>query len=247
MSHNNEPITKNIPPTGMRESHTAHEKLVCELNDDAVRAEYAKKYDHYRPMLVPRVLGWLLVTSGTIVYGKRPSYGKFKAVEVIARIPYQSWEVAAYTLLTGFYGDEARAIKLAKTSSFSRQAQDNETMHVVVITQICKKLRCTGFFRHTLIPLLFAFFYFWTIYVLYMFSRRAALELNYLFESHAYSQYSKFLHLHETKLRNTPVTSDFLAFYGRECRSEYELFESIRNDELIHRNRSIRELESRDC
>ncbi len=239
--------THTVPPTGMRESHTAHESLVTALNDDAIRNEYAAPYDNYKPMLVPRILGWLLVTAGNTVYGHRPSYGKFKAVEVIARIPYQSWEVAAYTILTGFYGDEKRAIKLAKTSAFSRQAQDNETMHVVVITQITKRLKCTGFFRHTLIPLLFAFFYFWTIWLLYMVSRKAALELNYLFESHAYDQYSKFLHLHEARLKDTPIVSDFLTFYGRNCRSEYELFESIRNDELIHRNRSIRELELRDC
>lgn len=229
----------------MLEDQHEHEKLVAALNDPVLRSQYAAKYDRYRPMLIPRILGWLLVTSGSIVYGKKPSYGKFKAVEVIARIPYQSWEVAAYTLLTGFYGDEKRAISLAKTSAFSRQAQDNETMHVVVITQITKKLKCTGFIRHTLIPLLFAFFYFWTIYVLYMFSRRAALELNFLFESHAYDQYSKFLVSEGERLRDTPILSDFLSFYGRECRSEYEFFESVRNDELIHRNRSLHELESR--
>ena len=82
------------------------------------------------------------MTANT-VYGHRPCM-KFKAVEVIACIPYQSWEVAAYTILTGFYGDEARAIKLAKTSSFSRQAQDNETMHVVVITKLPRNLSARG-------------------------------------------------------------------------------------------------------
>ena len=229
----------------MLEDLHEHEALVKALNDSTLRSQYAAKYDRYHPMLVPRVLGWLLVTAGNIVYGRKPSYGKFKAVEVIARIPYQSWEVAAYTLLTGFYGDEMRAIKLAKTSAFSRAAQDNETMHVVVITQITKKLKCTGFFRHTLIPLLFAFFYFWTIYLLYMVSRRAALELNFLFESHAYDQYSKFLASDGERMRDTPIMSDFLSFYGRECRSEYEFFESVRNDELIHRNRSLHEFESR--
>lgn len=233
--------------TGMRESHTAHETLVRELNDDAIRREYAAPYDNYKTMLIPSILGWLLVTAGNLVYGHRPSYGKFKAVEVIARIPYQSWEVATYTLLTGFYADEERAIKYAKTSAFSRQAQDNETMHVVVLAQITKHMNDVGFFRHTLIPLLFAFFYFWTIWVLYMVSRRASLELNYLFESHAYEQYSTFLRLHEARLKETPVTSEFLTFYGRSCRNEYELFQSIRNDELIHRNRSIKEFQIRDC
>lgn len=227
------------------EQFKAHEALVKELNDPTLRAEYARAYDNYRPGIVARFLAYLLVGSGTLVYGKKPSYSKFKAIEVIARIPYQSWEVATYTLLTALYADEKRAIELTKTSTFSREAQDNETMHVVVLAQICKRLKCDGFFRHVLIPLLFALFYFWTIYILYMVSRRSALELNYLFENHAYHQYNQFLVENGELLRDTPVFSDFLVYYGRNPRSEYELFESIRNDELVHRNRSIRELQAK--
>ncbi len=240
-----ENTTPQIFSSGMHEDHMTHESLVRELQDDAVRAEYAAPYDHYRTGLIPRLLAWILVTSGNLMYGSPPSYGKFKAIEVIARIPYQSWEVATYTLLTAFYGDEQRAIALSKTSAFSRAAQDNETMHVVVITQITKRMRCTDPIRHLLIPLVFAFFYFWAICILYLVSRKATLELNYLFESHAYEQYSRFVHLHEARLKTTAVSSEFLSFYGRECRSEYELFTCIRNDELVHRNRSIKEIEFR--
>jgi len=227
------------------EQFKAHEALVKELNDPTLRAEYARAYDNYKPGIVARFFAYLLVGSGTLVYGTKPSYAKFKAIEVIARIPYQSWEVATYTLLTGLYSNEERAIELTKTSQFSREAQDNETMHVVVLAQICKRLKCNGLFRHTLIPLVFALFYFWTIYILYMLSRRSALELNYLFENHAYHQYSQFLIVNGERLRDTGVFSDFLVYYGRNPRSEYELFESIRNDELIHRNRSIRELQAK--
>ncbi|MGB4076634.1 MAG: alternative oxidase [Minisyncoccia bacterium] len=226
----------------MNDDYDAHEKLVVELNDDALRAEYAKPLDNYKPGIVPSLLGWLLVFSGNLVYGKKPSYAKFKAVEVIARIPYQSWESVSYTLLTAFYGNESYAIRLCKMAAFGRFAQDNETMHVVVISDIVRKLGKDGFFLHTLVPLLFSFFYFWTIYLVYMFSNRAALELNYLFESHAYTQYSEFLKNEGGELRKRPVESEFLEFYGRQVRSEYELFASIRNDELIHRNRSIREI-----
>jgi hypothetical protein len=226
------------------EQFHAHEALVKELNDPVLRGEYARAYDSYKPGFVANVLGYLLVGSGNLVYGKKPTYEKFKAIEVIARMPYQSWEVATYTLLTAFYSDEKRAIELTKTSRFSREAQDNETLHVVVISQIVKRLKCEGFFRHVLIPLLFSFFYFWTLYLLYMLSRKAALELNFIFEDHAYHQYQEFLVLHGERLRDTLVHSEFLAFYGRHARSEYELFESIRNDELIHRNRSIRELQA---
>lgn len=227
----------------MSEDYLEHERVATALVDPILRADYAAPFTHYRPGLIARVLGYILVTSGTLVYGKKPSYAKFKAVEIIARVPYQSWEVATYTLLTLFYTDERRAIKYAKTSAFSRMAQDNETMHVVVISQIVRKLRCTGFIRHTLIPFLFAFFYFWAVYVIYLFSRKTALELNYLFECHAYAQYQEFLEREGDRLASTPIMSEFLTFYGRSPRTEYEFFEMVRNDELIHRNRSLRELQ----
>lgn len=227
----------------MQEDHQSHEALVKELNDPKLREEYALPYDRYRAGIIPSLLAWFLVFFGNTIYGRRPSYGKFKAIEVIARLPYQSWEVATYTLLTAFYGNEKHAIRLAKTSAFSRMAQDNETMHVVVITAIAKRHNAVGWFRHMLIPLVFAFFYFWSIYILYMLSHRASLELNYLFELHAYKQYQEFLDNEGERLKQEPVCSDFLAFYGREVRSEYEFFESVRNDELIHRNRSLHEIE----
>lgn len=228
----------------MNEEYREHEELNKKLCDPELRAEYARAYDDYQPTRIARIMGAIFVKSGNLLYGERPSYQKFKAIEVIARIPYQSWEVASYTLLTWFYSNEQRAIKLAKTSAFSRQAQDNETLHVVVISQIVRRLKCETFFKHTLIPLIFAFFYFLATYILYLFSRRASLELNYLFESHAYAQYQEFLDTHEARLRITPISSDFLNFYGRHVKSEWEFFESVRNDELIHRNRSIRELQS---
>ncbi len=229
----------------MQEEATTHEDLVRELMDPKLRAEYAAPYDRYRAGFIPCALAATLIFLGDLMYGKKPSYGKFKAIEVIARIPYQSWEAAAYTLVSLFHGDEARAVELSKTAAFSRSAQDNETMHVVVISHLAKKANKTAFMRHLLLPALFAFVYFWILYALYFASRRASFELNYLFETHAYQQYSAFLEQNEAMLRSKPVVSDFLQFYGREVRSEYEFFESVRNDELIHRNRSIHEIRGR--
>lgn len=229
----------------MNEEFDAHEALVRELSDPHLREQYARPYNGRKIGIVPKILAAFLVGSGTLLYGRRPSYGKFKAIEVIARVPYQSWEVAAYTLVSAFHGNEKMAIELCKTSAFSRFAQDNETMHVVVISHLARRKKDHGLFRFTLIPLIFALIYFWAIYFLYMISHKAALELNYLFESHAYEQYQEFIDTNEEMLKQTPVMSDFLAFYGRNVKSEYEFFESVRNDELIHRNRSIRELEVR--
>jgi len=227
----------------MHETHGDFEKLNVSLNNDAAREAYQRPYDHYRPSLLPRALGGFLVFCGNLVYGSEPSYQKFRAVEVIARVPYHSWASAAFTMLTLFYTDEERALRLSKIARFAQFASDNETMHVVVVSKLARAHEHAGFFRHTLIPMLFAFFYFWMSYWLYVCNPRYSLETNYLFEQHAYEQYSRFLKNCRDELARRPIESDFLAAYGRHPRSQYEFFESVRNDELVHRNRSIHEIE----
>ncbi len=219
------------------------EALVDALNDDESLRAYRRPLDNYHTAFLPRILGNLLVWCGNTVYGNEPSYAKFRAVEVIARVPYHSWDSAAFTLLTLCYTSEERASRLSQVSRFSRMAQDNETMHVVVISSICRRECKTGVVRHTLIPMLFAFFYFWASYLMYLVQPRWSLELNYLFEQHAFDQYSRFITTNKEALSHKTVSSDFLREYGRNPRNQYEFFRSVRNDEIIHRNRSIHEIE----
>ena len=80
-------------------------------------------------------------------------------------------------------------------------------------------------------------------YVLFLVNRKWSYELNYLFENHAFSQYSIFVNRYEDKLKEKTVDSEFLKWYGRSCSNQYEFFLSVRNDELIHRNYSIQEIE----
>ena len=221
------------------------ERLGRELCDEELLRAYQTPYDNYPVSFLPRVLGNMLICSGNLVYGKKPSYLKFRAVEVIARVPYQSWVSAAYTLLTLFYSNEQKALEYSSVSQFARIAQDNETMHVVVISKIAREECRAGVIRYTLIPMIFAFVYFWASYVLYLVNKRYSMELNYSFENHSFEQYSRFLDENEEALKSKPVTSDFLAWYGRTPRSQYEFFRSVRNDELIHRNMSLHSIQKK--
>lgn len=230
--------------TEIKKKNKEFEDLVESLNDEAKLSDYKAIYDDYKVGVLPAVLGWLLVTCGNLVYGKDPSYKKFRAVEVIARVPYQSWASAAYTLLTMFYTDESKALELSSTTRFARKANDNETMHVVVISHIVQtEHKKISWIIHTLIPMCFAFFYFWASYFLFLINKRWSYELNYLFESHAFAQYSTFLHKYGDRLKDKPIQSDFLAWYGRTPANQYEFFRSVRNDEIIHRNKSIEEID----
>ncbi len=219
------------------------EALNEQLNNKGQLEEYKKPFDNYNPSLLPRILGTFLVWCGDTVYGNEPSYLKFRAVEVIARVPYHSWESATFTLLTMFYSNEQRALKLSKITKFARMAADNETMHVIVVSHLARLEQKAGIIRYTLIPMFFAFFYFWSSYFMYLFKPRWSLELNYLFEQHAFDSYNRFLEIQGDELRKKSISSDFLVWYGRHPRSQYEFFLSVRNDEIIHRNRSIHEIE----
>ncbi|MBU6310348.1 hypothetical protein KGO06_00200 [Patescibacteria group bacterium] len=216
-----------------------HEQLVAELRDPTALAAFCAACDSYRPHRISRILAGFLINAGNVIYGARPSYGKFKALEVIARIPYQSWEAVAYTLLTVFYSDEHRAIRLSRIIPFARHAQDNETMHVVVLSALARRHGARGFIRFTAVPLVFSFAYYWAIWVLSIFDKHIAFEINFLFESHAYEQYRAFIDEHALALRGRPVESAYLRFYGRTVQDELELFESIALDEVIHRNASV--------
>ena len=227
----------------MPDEHPDFEKLIESLNDDAERAAYKAPYDNYRAGIVPRILAGFLVGCGNLVYGYRPSYLKFRAIEVVARVPYHSWASAIFTLLTLFYSDEERALRLSTLERFTSFAADNETMHVVVVSGLARAHTRAGAIRHTVIPVLSAFFYFWLSYALYLLSARWSLETNYIFEQHAFDQYSLFLEREGEKLKACPIESEYLTWYGRHPRSEYEFFCSVRNDELVHRNRSIREIQ----
>lgn len=219
-------------------THAELEDLNVRLNDNGAREEYKKDCDGYCASFLPRTLGNLLIGLGNLVYGEKPTYLKFRAIEVIARVPYHSWTSAAYTLLTLFYMDESRAVRLSKTTRYAEIAQENETMHVVVITKFAKEAEKTGFIRHTAVPIAFAFFYFWAAYWMYLINPTWSYELNYMFEDHAYDQYGRFLQMNEKELRERPAESEFLTWYGRPANNQYDFFCSIRNDELIHRNMS---------
>jgi len=226
-------------------SDSAFNALHASLLNEATFQSYKEENDSYDTAFFPRICGKFLVVTGNIVYGKKPSYRKFRAVEIIARVPYQSWNSAIFTLLTICFRNEERALTLSKHARYAEYAQENETMHVVVISQLAKAEGNSGFVRHTLIPMFFSFFYFWISYFLYLIKPRWSYELNYLFETHAFSQYNDFLNLYGDELREKKVESSFLAWYGRHSDNQYDFFLSVRNDELIHRTVSLEEIHVR--
>ena len=201
-----------------------------------------------KPHISPFVLfiGKALFVFMDIMYGKKPSLGKFRVLEVVARIPYQSWEVTHYFLTTHLYMNERRVIDLFRDSEFARSAQDNETMHVVVITQMCKSEKTgTGILRFYITPLLIAYLYAIFCLLFYFFTPRKAYELNYIFEDHAREQYTIFLANNE-QFKEKPLRSKFLEVYSRANANYHDFFAGVRDDEINHRDRSLEAMQEID-
>lgn len=192
-------------------------------------------YPNFRAAVLPTLLARALFAITDIVYGSAPSYRKFYAIEIIARIPYQSWELWSYIVQTLYFSQEQKTIELGELTHFSRVAQDNETMHVVVIGTILQKQHS---FLMLAFPFVLSFVYFQASFLLHLLSRTWAYELNFLFEEHAYKTYDAFLQQEGEKLKEAPLHSAYLAWYGRDVSNQYEFIELVRNDELLHRNAS---------
>ncbi len=56
-----------------------------------------------QPKHRPDPFTWLLVAVVNLIYGRKGLLLKFKVLELLAPLPYQAWERAAYRALTRFH------------------------------------------------------------------------------------------------------------------------------------------------
>ena len=74
--------------------HSAHELYVKRLEDEKYHDQHKKEFDTFPISKVARFFGALLIGLLNTLYGSSPTYQKFRAIELVARIPYQTWEMA---------------------------------------------------------------------------------------------------------------------------------------------------------
>ena len=77
----------------------------------------------------------LLFKLEDLVFGPARTLPKFRARELIARTPYQSWERAAYLKADQRGNGRSRAEKLFRTVNEDRAEQDNEEWHIILLEE----------------------------------------------------------------------------------------------------------------
>ena len=177
-----------------------------------------------------------------LVYGKKRSLSKFKVLEVIARVPYQAWEHVAYIAITHMYGKPDFARRIFEFVRESRQQQDNEQWHLLILEELVhKKGIRENFFLHRVLPQIIAFIYYHLSWLLYVIKPSLSYALNADFEDHAEHEYMEFVR-ENPALEEEPFESEFAADYGR-FDSLADLFRQIALDERLHKQESLERIE----
>ena len=184
------------------------------------------------------LLSRILFLSMDLLYGRRRTLSKFKVLEVIARVPYQSWEHVAYIAITHTHTHPDFARRVFDRVKESRAQQDNEQWHLLILEELTDKQGIhENFFWYRLIPQVIAFVYYHVSWLLYVIRPAWSYLMNAHFEDHAEHEYMAYV-AGNPALEQEPFESMFADDYGNFA-SLADLFRQIGYDERVHKEESL--------
>ena len=184
------------------------------------------------------ILAKILFLTMDVLYGRKRTLSKFKVLEIIARVPYQSWEHVAYIAMTHTYSRPGFARRVFEFVKESRSQQDNEQWHLLILEEMVQKQGIKeNYLLARVIPQLIAFFYYHVSWLLYVMKPGWSYGLNADFEDHAEHEYMLFVQ-ENPAFESVPFVSDFESDYGK-FPSVADLFRNIGVDERHHKEESL--------
>ncbi|HTL69949.1 MAG TPA: alternative oxidase, partial [Candidatus Eisenbacteria bacterium] len=189
------------------------------------------------------LLARILFGGMDLFYGRKRTFSKFKVLELIARVPYQSWEHVAYIAMTHTYARPDFARRIFDFVKESRQQQDNEQWHLLILEELTQKKGCReGFFKYRILPQFAAFFYYHVSWLLYVMKPAWSYALNADFEDHAEHEYMEFVR-ENSAFEAEPYDSVFEQDYV-DVATLADLFRRIGLDERIHKEESLARMQN---
>ncbi|GAA3222775.1 hypothetical protein GCM10017691_09190 [Pseudonocardia petroleophila] len=201
-------------------------------------------HEHRATLAAPRrrygPVARLLFGTMDLIYGRRGSLEKFLVLEVVARIPYQIWENAAYRALHRRHRDSGLAHRITERIVENREQQDNEQWHLLILSELVGD-RVSRFW-YGFVPWLMALGYYHVSWLLFVLAPRVSYRLNADFEDHAEHTYAEFVAEHP-ELERVPHRSSFARQYGA-FETVADLLRQIGHDERMHKQESERYLDA---
>jgi ubiquinol oxidase len=178
-----------------------------------------------------------LFTTLDLLYGRRRTLKKFKVLELIARVPYQAWEQAAYIAITQVNERTGLARRIYDRLVETRRQQDNEQWHLLILDELIEqRSEFDNRLWYFWIPQAIAFFYYQLSWLLYVVRPRWSYALNADFEDHAEHEYAHLV-AENPEWENETYQSAFADEYGSFA-SLADLFRQIGHDERLHKEES---------
>lgn len=172
------------------------------------------------------------------LYGRERTLSKFKVLELVARVPYQSWEQVAYIAVTHVHQRTGLARRIHDRVLESRAQQDNEQWHLLILEElIATSGRHESRIKYYWIPQALAFVYYQLSWLLFVIRPARSYALNADFEDHAEHEYMTLVTEHPD-WETTEFDSAFADDYG-PFDSLADLFRQIGHDERVHKLESL--------
>jgi len=188
----------------------------------------------YRYSLAARGFFW----SMDLLTGKKTTLSKAKLIEMLASIPYRSWEIRQYARMTRCYRNQELVQKARRIMVWGREAQDNEYWHLTVINE---KMKADGikdsWYLFWPIPFIMLASYVVLTRIMALLSIRRAFRFNAQFEDHAEHVYAQFVEEHP-EWEDQPVNNEKVKEYG-DFANWADVFRRIGLDERDHMNNSF--------
>ena len=199
-----------------------------------------------RPRMNYGFLASLMFWAMDFIYGKKTICPKVKFLEILARIPYQAWEMKQYWRVVTCFGNEKKRHKAEGIIKWSREAQDNEYWHLLVASEKMKqdKIKDSWFWYH-LVPPLVAIQYTMFSRFLAFLSIKSAWKLNAEFEDHAEHTFMQFVKDNpqlEDETVESSIVQDGRGSDNGKYASWADVFRRIGLDERDHMNKSLQYL-----
>lgn len=180
----------------------------------------------------------LLFAGLDVLYGKERTLPKLKVLELVARVPYQSWEQVAYIAITHLHDRTGLARRVHDRVVEARAQQDNEGWHLLILEELLdREGTAQGRLRYGVVPQAIAFVYYQLSWLLYVVRPSFSYRLNADFEDHAEHEYAALVAEHP-EWEDRPFDSAFAADYGSFA-SLADLFRQIGHDERVHKEESL--------
>lgn len=175
------------------------------------------------------------------VYGQAGSLAKYQVLELVARVPYQTWERVVYLAINRLYRQTGLARRVHERIVEAREQQDNEEWHLLIMAELAMREGAgRGWIRYRFLPQLLATVYYLLSWLLCLITPAGSYRLNADFEDHAEHEYMEFVAAHpelETQRWDCPEAAGYGCFG-----SVADLFRQVGCDEREHKEESLARL-----